>query len=136
MSKYTDLCKAMDAAGGYMSDAIGKCLRDLHRSGSGRSRIDLYLSESETYAAFKRGDNLARRFNASRAIPAFLVWDDAQDVKRKILPMPVSVDWESGVIRQREDNAFGLLGDLAKALRSKDAEGQLIPLTAPPPVAP
>ena len=131
MSKYSELCEKMDHVGGYMSDVIGKCQRELRRGESGRSRIDLFLAESETYGAFLRGDNLAARFDNSRATSGFLVWVDEHDWKTKTLPMPVTVDWVSGIVRQRTDHAYGLISDVVRCLKQRDAEGNFIPLTSP-----
>jgi hypothetical protein len=131
MSEYTKLCVKMDEAGGYMSDAIGKCQRDLRRPDSGPSRIDLYLAESETCAAFDRGDKLAARFDATRAVGAFLVWNEPKDWKNRVLPLPVSVDWASGILRQRSDDAYGLIVDVAHCLKQRDASGSFSPLKQP-----
>ena len=121
----------MDKAGGYMSDAIGKCQRDLRRNPEGKSRIDLYLSESATFAAFDRGDKLAARFDATRAVGAFLDWNEPKDWKNRVLPLPVSVDWASGILRQRSDDAYGLIVDVAHCLKQRDASGNFAPLKQP-----
>ena len=131
MNKYPKLCQRIDNAGGYMSDAIGKCQRDLRRPPGGPSRIDLYLEESETFAAFDRGEKLTARFDASRAVGAFLVWNEPKDWKNHVLPLPVSVDWASGVLRQRSDDAYGLIVDVAHCLKQRDAGGNFSPALPP-----
>lgn len=131
MSKYSELCQRIDNARGYMSDAIGKCQRDLRRPPGGQSRIDLYLEESETFAAFDRGEKLTARFDASRAVGAFLVWNEPKDWKNHVLPLPVSVDWASGVLRQRSDDAYGLIVDVAHCLKQRDAGGNFVPALPP-----
>lgn len=124
MAKYPQLCKDMDLRGGYMSNAIGMCQRELlvvHRKK--KSQANLFLTASATYGAFLRRENLGERFNSSRAEPAALIWTHDLKTNQKCPPFPVAVDWTSGVIRQENTLVFGLLEDVRHCLVHRAPDG-------------
>lgn len=129
---YTDLCVAMDRRGGYMSNAIGMCQRELIAvQQKQKSRSDLFLADSATYAAFLRNQDLGARFDASRAEPAALVWTHDLKTGQKCPPFPVAVDWASGVVRQENTKVFGLLEDVRHCLVRRSSGGRWEPCTGP-----
>jgi hypothetical protein len=131
MPKYPQLCAQLDRAK-FMSNAIGMCLREVHAvRPNRRSRADRLLLKSATWQAFAANANLGLRFDISRAEPAYLVW--THDIKTRQLcrPFPVAVDWQSGVVRQENTQVLGLLEDVRDCLYTRDAGGEMIPLTAP-----
>jgi hypothetical protein len=127
MAKYMDLCREMDRSRRYMSNAIGMCQRE-HRAviGGEKSRIDIFLTESETYRAFARGEDLAARFDESRSFPAYLIWTDNLKTGVKFPPFPLAVDPASGVIRQDDAKVFGLLNDVVRCLYIRQPDGKLV----------
>lgn len=130
MPKYADLCTAMDKSGHFMSNAIGMCQREVRAVRRGeKSQVQRFLADSDTYQAFLRQERIGDRYDESRAEPAYLVW--THDIKSNQLcrPFPVSVDWESGVVRQENGKVFGLLSDVRDCLQTRDDTGELIPLT-------
>ena len=123
MPTYHDLLKEMGQWGPYMGDVIGKCQREIHAfSGTGRSRIDKYLLESSTYAAAKEQRKLKDEFLASRAESGFLIWKEGR-TNSIVAKFPVEVDEKSGVVRQLDQNLYGLLCDVLPCLHRKDASG-------------
>jgi len=48
-----------------------------------------------------------------------------------VLPLPVSVDWASGLLRQRSDDAHRLNVDVAHCLKQRDAGGNFVPALPP-----
>ena len=126
MPSHHDLCSILDKAG-YQSDSIGKCLRQRLRTAT-NSRIDHYLMESRTYEAFERGDNLAKRFDPVRAVPACLIWADVKDVRRGVVPFPIEVDWNSGIFREQGKTTHGMLRDVSHCLFTRDTRQ---PMAAP-----
>ncbi|MEI9866536.1 MAG: HNH endonuclease signature motif containing protein [Limisphaerales bacterium] len=110
-----------------MGDVIGKCQRQIHAfSGTGRSRIDKYLQESATYAAAKARRNLKAEFVTSRAENGFLVWKESR-TNGIAASFPIEVDEKSGVVRQLNQDVYGLLCDVFPCLHRKDAAGNSLP---------
>lgn len=126
MPTYHDLLAEMGQWGPYMGDVIGKCQRQIHAfSGNGRSRIDKYLLGSATYAAARERRDLKSQFRASRAEPGFLLWLEGRTNGVKA-SFPVEVDEKSGIIRQFNQDLYGLLCDVLPCLHRKTVSGEFL----------
>lgn len=115
--KYHDLNVELERDGGFCTDPIGKCLREAHAvRGVPIKDIDLCQRDSETYAAFQRGENLAERFIPRRAEKAWLQW--TEDFSLRILSprLEVWVDRKAGVFREGHTDRFGCLADVESCL--------------------
>jgi hypothetical protein len=127
MPTYHDLCVEMGKRGPYLTDPIGKCLRDVSAfRGDGKSRIDKYLKESATYEASLRKEDLQSRFRPSVAVEAVLAWTESRKDQTKVR-FPVLADEESGVIKQAKKEYYGLLEDVEECLFRQSGDGSLIP---------
>ena len=121
----------MEGAGPYMTDPIGKCLREVKAfSGAGRSRADKYLKESATYASAMAGRDLMAEFQTRRAKYGYLCWRESKKYDTREY-VPVAVDEDSGVVRQLDTERFGLLSDVRPCLHRKLHSGDYVPWAEP-----
>lgn len=126
MPTYFQICEEIGRAGPYMTDVIGKCLREVKAfSGSGTSRADKYLLMSETYAAAKRLRDLKSEFDASRAVKGYLIWQESRKYGTTAT-FPVEVDEIAGIVRQLNQNVYGVLADVQGCLHRKDLNGRFV----------
>ena len=123
MPKYHELIKQMDRSGAYMTNAIGMCQREIRAVRNGeKSRIDSFLMDSDTYAASLRRVELGLSFNERRAKEGFLIWTHDLKTGEKYPPFPVSVDDNAGIVRQKDNEVYGLLSDVRDCLYFRDQE--------------
>lgn len=124
---YREICAYMESFGPYMTDVIGKCLREaIAVQGKQKSAGHLYLLRSATYAAALKRRRLDHEYVAAREEKAFLVY--TEDIKTgSITRYPVAVDETSGIVRQLNAPArFGLFEDVVQCLHRKTADGAFL----------
>lgn len=116
--KYSLMTAEMRNVGGYCTDPVGKCLREASAvRGIPQKDIDLCLRDSETYAAFKRGENLSRRFKIRRAEKGWLKWTENFSHQLPSSALEVWVDRQGGVFREGKSDRYGCLVDVETCLR-------------------
>lgn len=126
MPTYYDVCAAMDRAGPYMSDVIGKCLREINAfSTNKRSQAQRYLLASKTYEAAMARRDLKSEFCVLQAQKGFLLWQESRAYGSKA-EYPVEVDEAAGVLRQLNADVYGVLSDVFPCLHRKIAGGTLV----------
>jgi hypothetical protein len=117
----------MESHGPYMTDVIGKCLREVIAvQGKQKSAGHRYLLRSATYAAALKRRRLDLEYVTSREEKAFLVY--TEDIKTgAIARYPVAVDEVSGIVRQlNAPTRFGLLEDVIQCLHRKTSDGAFL----------
>ncbi len=124
---YREICVYMESFGPYMTDVIGKCLREVVAvQGKQKSAGHLYLLRSSTYAAALKRRPLDKEYAVSREEKGFLIY--TEDIKTgAITRYPVAVDELAGVVRQLNAPRFGLLEDVVQCLHRKTADGAFLP---------
>lgn len=116
--KYSLMTAAMRKVGGYCTDPVGKCLREASVVGGiPQKDIDLCLRDSETYAAFQRGEKLSQRFNPGRAERGWLKWTENFSHRLPSSDLEVWIDRKAGVFREETSDRFGCLVDVESCLR-------------------
>ncbi len=113
--------------GPYMTDVIGKCLRQVNAfSGNGPSRGDKYLLSSATYKAAVEHRDLKSEFDSRRAEKGYLIWQESRKQSVRAY-FPIEVDATSGVVRQMNADVYGLLVDVRPCLHRKGLDGEYVP---------
>ena len=114
---YSEMVGEMENAGGYCTDPIGKCLREVNSvRGIPKKDIDICLRDSETYAAYLRRDVLSQRFNQQRPEKAWLEWTENFSQRLRSPKLEVWVDRNSGIFREGTRDRFGYLADVEDCL--------------------
>jgi hypothetical protein len=127
MPTYSSICSEIKSHGPYMTDPIGKCLREKNAfSKQGPSRADKYLLASATYAAAKAHRNLKVEFDPSRAEKGYLVWKESRKFGT-MAHFPIEVDERAGIVRQLDREAYGMLSDVRSCLHRKASDAQFVP---------
>jgi putative restriction endonuclease len=124
---YREICIHMESLGPYMTDVVGKCLREVIAvQGGAKSAGHLYLLRSATYAAALKRRRLDVEYDKLSESKGFLEY--TEDIKTgAISRYPVAVDERSGIVRQLNAARYGLLEDVEPCLRRKTDDGAFIP---------
>lgn len=126
MPTYHDLLVDLEKKGPYLGDPVGKCRRELLAfNGSGKSRIDKFLTESATYRAALQRRNLKAEFQPQRAQAGYLVWKERRN-NGIVTRFPVAVDEVSGVVKSLVRDEYGLLEDVIGCLHRKSSDGTFV----------
>jgi hypothetical protein len=117
-NSYRTIIGRMTASGYYCGDPVGKCLKHANiRDGDFKRDIHLCIKDSDTYAAFIRGEKIGDGFDKSRAIPGQLRWTDRmRPTPEEAPPCPILFDVASGVFRESASGRFGFISDVANCL--------------------
>ena len=134
---YPDYCRLLDKAGGYCTDPIGKCLREAHApKGVPLKDIQYCMRDSDTFAAYLRGERLGDKFRGDRAQQGWLIWIENFSRRELIPPHEVAVDWISGVFHQVGTTCYGCVSDVVSCLYDSRSRKNLLPAPAPVSAAP
>lgn len=119
------------SAGGYCGDPVGKCLRERFAvNGVPGKDIQYCMRDSDTFAAYGRGERLSGKFIASRAQQGWLIWIENFSKNVLISPHEVGVDWVSGVFHQIGTKDYGCVSDVRDCLYdSRQRKNLLRPAT-------
>jgi hypothetical protein len=135
--KYAKLIKKMEMMGKkrYMSDPIGKCMREKGRFMRKNARIDNALKASKTFKAAEAGSEEWKKFSERCATRAVLIWstlpsDDNKKTGRpnaykKSASLEILIDAKSRIIRKAQPNqngfVFGFLDDVEGCIFSPES---------------
>lgn len=110
-----------------MTDVVGKCLREAKSfSGTGSSQANRYLLRSATYEAARKRRDLKSEFNASRAEKGYLLWKEGRKNGCRSF-YPIEIDEESGIVRQLNEEVYGMLSDVFPCLHRRALDNEYVP---------